>query len=181
MMLTMHPGRYTSFRVWIGELPNAEFSSSRRLTRIVPAANGPRRDSRVAAVEVSRCVGPRYIYGLIGGTWMPDQIGEVALQVSLAEQGPVFQDSLVSRMDEVRIGLPAEYGRGVLEGIDMALLEPGAVHAGGLQIHCAAHGIVSSSHNMFSHLTAILLKICSLPDETLGEDDLMKCFPQNFW
>ena len=77
--------------------------------------------TRLAAIELLVPHGARASYGLLGGHFEPRSDGQLTVNIYASSPNErCFADSLVSRIDEVRVGLPEEYVEGVLDGIDLA-------------------------------------------------------------
>jgi hypothetical protein len=121
------------------------------------------------------------MYGLLGGQWKPDVTGQLTVDVSIstANERP-FADSLASKSDEVRVGLPSEYARAVVAGVDAAKIELNTLTAARLSINCAAHGAIGSCEVVYKHLAAILVKLFNATNFNPSDDDLMKLFPPTF-
>ena len=152
-MKTLDFGKHRRARVWIGELPDTACPSVKTLTHTIAADRKSQHGSRMAAIEVFVPLGPRSIYGLLGGHWKPDLTGQLSIDVSVSTPNErLFADSLAMKGVEVRVGLPSEYAKAVLAGVDMAKSELNELTAGKLSINCAAHGIIGSCEAVYKHL-----------------------------
>jgi hypothetical protein len=119
-MRTLDLGKYRKARVWIGTLPDAAYSPREVITRVFSAGAGMRTETRAVAIEILVPLGPRSMYGLLGCHFNPDRMGQLGVDVHVASSnGPVLPDSLATRGDEVRIGLPAEYAGAILAGVSL--------------------------------------------------------------
>jgi hypothetical protein len=151
-------------RVWFKDIP-ADFSPTRRIETAAAAAlkNASRKK---VAVEAFIPRGAFAEYALLGGSWNPGRFQFTRVAVSVSnESGPAFAGHLAGRVDEVRIGLPEEYGEGVL---DTLASHAGALGRGRLLISSAAHGRIGSSVTAFSRVATVLLKLFELEDH--GDD-----------
>jgi hypothetical protein len=180
-MRTLGLGKHRRARVWIGELPDAACPSIKTLTHAIAAGKERQDGLKLAAVELLIVTGPRSIYGLLGGQWKPDATGQLSVDVSVsAANERLLADSLAMKGDEVRVGLPAEYAKAVLAGVDMAKSELNALTAGKLSINCAAHGAIGSCEAVYKHLAAILVKLFNAASVEPSDDELVKLFPPTF-
>ena len=135
----------------------------------------------MAAIEVFVPLGPRSMYGLLGGQWKPGATGQLSVDVSVsATNERLLADSLAMKGDEVRVGLPVQYAKAVLAGVDMAKSELSALTAGKLSINCAAHGTIESCEEVYKHLAAILVKLFNAASLELSDEELVELFPPTF-
>lgn len=145
-------------QLWRDELPEASYDGKEILVCDVPAAES--RSPRAAlAIEVWMPVGPRALYGLLGVRFEPRATG-LSIQVPVVSgiEGPRCAHSIASLSDEVRVGLPDEYGHEVVHGLaDQA--EKLGVGAGVLTIERAAHGLVGSSRSTFAALAILIVRL----------------------
>lgn len=180
-MRILELGKSRRARVWIGELPDAVCPSVRTLTHTIAADRESQNGLRLAAIEVFVPLGPRSMYGLLGGQFKPDATGQLSVDVDIsAADGRLFAGSLAMKGDEVRVGLPAEYTKGVLVGADLAKSEMSTLTAGKLSINCAAHGAIGSCEAVYKHLAVILIKLFNVADLEPPDDELIKLFPPMF-
>lgn len=180
-MKALELGKHRRARVWIGELPDAACPSVKTLTHTIAADRESQHGLRMAAIEVFVPLGPRSMYGLLGGQWKPDATGQLSVDVNVsAANERLLADSLAMKGDEVRVGLPAEYAKAVLVGVDMAKSELNALTAGKLSINCAAHGTIGSCEAVYKHLAAILVKLLNAASDEPSDDELVKLFPPTF-
>ena len=139
------------------------------------------REPRAAAIEILVPAGPRFLYGLLGCHFKPDQAEHVTIQVQISSpEERIFPDSLGTQMDEVRVGLPAEYGSAVLSGVALEKDRLEMLGAGNLTFNCAAHGAVGSCTVIFKHLSAMLIKILSTVTHGLSDDEMAEMFPHTW-
>jgi hypothetical protein len=181
-MRTPSIGAFRQARVWIGELPDAIYPPVDTLTHVVAAGRLPIRNGlTLATVEVFVPLGGRALYGLLGGRLKPTKGSHLSVQLSVsAPNEHSFPDSLAEKVDDVRVGLPAEYVQGVFDGIDLAKGELNTVAAGKLFIDCAAHGAIGSSSAIFKHLAAVLVKLFNIAQAESSDEELAKLFPSTF-
>jgi hypothetical protein len=180
-MRTLELGKYRRARIWIGELPDVVCPSAKTLTHAVAADGELLSSLRLAAIEVFVPLGPRSMYGLLGGQLKPDATNHLSVDVSVSSATErLLTDSLATKGDEVRVGLPAEYAQAVLAGVDTAKTELNALTSGKLSINCAAHGAIGSCGAVYKHLAATLVKLLNAPSLDLTDDELAKLFPAAF-
>lgn len=158
---------FARFRAWEGDRPNLKFSTTRVLAAQIRASRRG-TDRRIAMLEAYVPLGGMAKYGLLGGDFCPDESGTLAVSVHLGEpSGAPFAEALAARVDDVRIGLPMEYGDAVLDGIRRGQKGPSALPSGLLTIDHAAHGMVGSSANHFGRVAEGLIML--LVAEELNE------------
>jgi hypothetical protein len=105
-------------------------------------------------------------YALLGGSWQPGRSDRTEVIVNVSdERGPAFAGHLAGRVDEVRVGLPGEYGDGILAALAN---HAGELGCGRLLISNAAHGRIGSSIAAFSSVAIVLLKLFESGDH--GDD-----------
>jgi hypothetical protein len=180
-MRTLQLGKHRQARFWIGELPDVACPSVKTLTHTIAADREPRNGLTLAAIEVFVHLGPRSMYGLLGGEWKPDATGQLSIDVNISTANErLFADSLALKGDEVRVGLPAEYAKAVLAGVDAAKSELSALTAGKLSINCATHGAIGSCEAIYKHLAATLVKLFNVASLEPTDDELAKLFPPTF-
>jgi hypothetical protein len=106
-MRTLEFEKHLRARVWIGELPDAAYPSGKSFCRAIAAGRESQNGLRLAAVEVLVPLGPRSMYGLLGGEWKPTTTGQFSVDVHISSANErLFADSLAMNVDDVRVGLP---------------------------------------------------------------------------
>lgn len=174
-------GRHRRARIWIGDLPDVAYPSQKTFTHTIPAGREPYKQQRIAAVEVFVPLGPRSMYGLLGGYLQPTSTEFLRVDLSISSSNErLFTHSLAMESDEVRVGLPAEYADAVLAGVELAKEHLNIVAAGSLQINCAAHGVVGSCAVIYKNLAAILVKVFNAESLDLSDAELVKLFPATY-
>jgi hypothetical protein len=114
-------GKHRKARIWLGTLPHAVFSPSETIHYAIPARGQLREDPRLAAIEWLVPLGPRFMYGLLGGDFTSNLNDSFQVEVCTSvEDGPHFSNSLANQIDEARVGFPAEYAPAVSLGVDLA-------------------------------------------------------------
>jgi hypothetical protein len=177
----LHLGKIRHARVWIEELPDAAYPAIKVLTHTIAAGAASRNILRLAAIEVFVPLGPRWMYGLLGGQFSQDSTGQLIVDVGVSTpNGRSFPDSLAMKGEEVRVGLPAEYAQSVLAGVDLAETELKTLAPGKLSISCATHGTIGSSQAIYKHLSATLVKFFNTASLESSDDELAKLFPGTF-
>jgi hypothetical protein len=174
-------GKYRKARVWLNEFPDAKCPTE-AAQEIIVAATCHSMQTKQAAVEVFVPVGPRSMYGLLGGEFTPSATGQLKvtiISISSAANGKLLPSSLLSLSDQVHVGLPGEYCEAVKEGIRLAQKEI-AVAPGELVISYAAYGEIGSCAAVFKHLAAVLVKLVSMQKQDLTDDEIISLFPQSF-
>lgn len=170
---------YGRVRIWIGELPDATYLPIKTYTHKIAAGREPRSIIKQAAIEAYIPVGPRALYGLLGGQFEPDTTGQLTIEVNTSSpKERLFGDNLAPRGKIVRVGMPDEYSCAVLPGVALATDELGQLLSGKLLINCAAHEYSASCQLMYSHLTAILVKLFNSTNRDSSDDELKELLPR---
>ena len=146
-------------RVWVGVLPDAEYTPSSWLTKTLPATHLRAEGALRVAVETYIPHGARCCSALLGCTFRPVCGASLHLRVGVLDGTAVYSASMVARLDTVRIGHPDEMAEGVIAGLS---LPTGGV-AGDLTVQHAAYGMVGSSYGTFGEVAKILSRILLLP------------------
>ncbi len=121
------------------------------------------------------------MYGLLGGQFESSATGHLSVDVNVSTANErLLVDSLAMKRDDVRVGLPAEYAKAVLAGVDLAKNELNALTAGKLSINCAAHGAIGSCEAIYKRLAVVLVKLFNVASREPSDDDLRKLFPPTF-
>jgi hypothetical protein len=133
--------------------------------------------ARVGAVELFHHAGPYTPYGLLGATHHPSASADRELTVLVhvsTPSGAAFTESLARSFDDVQIGLPHEYVRGVIDGVSEVHGEIGGLAAGKLVFDCAAHGAIGSSLAFFQRLSRIVCRLLSAEHAQPSEDEILR-------
>jgi hypothetical protein len=139
-------------------MPEAGFTPSTTHEAVLPAAAGPAGDASVA-LEIYRPVGGYAQYGLLGARLGSRSDPGLLLRVyeSSGRGDRQYVGSLAQRVDDVRVGLPAEFASPVFEAARSEaanVLPPGV-----LEIDRAAYGSVGSSPRLFSWSCVLLVRL----------------------
>jgi hypothetical protein len=123
-------------------------------------------EARALSVEWARHLGPRFSFGLLGGSWAPSSDGLLVVRVHEgSSDGPAWPGTLLPVGDGTRIGLPAWAAQAILEHASYAL----ALGSGVLDIHRAAHDDVASSALAFAATFRALVEGLGAPRECLAD------------
>jgi hypothetical protein len=170
-------GKFRSVRVWIRELPECTFETSQRTEIIVPAADRSLPAAK-AAIEFFVPIGPRAMYGLLGGEFRPANTGQLKVIISSEKASKTpFESSLLNSNHVAFVGLHTEYADAVGEGVRLAQEEI-TLPAGEFIINCSAHSETGSSSALFKQLAMVLVKLVSSPAESLTDAEIISLFPQ---
>jgi hypothetical protein len=180
-MKNLNLGKYRQARIWIGELPDAESTAIETLTHSAAATAQLQGGLILAAVEVFVPLGPRSMYGLLGGEWRPDQSNQFRVEINVsAVNERLFPDNLALKGDEVRVGLPAEYAKAIPVGVALVKDQLTSLPSGKLSINRAAYGAIGSCEAVYKHLAAVLVKLVSSTNADWSDEELVKLFPITF-
>jgi len=159
-------------RFWFNELPDAQTLPEAVFEKTIESFKQHHTFSRSCAVEVSRHIGPIFKYGLLGASFHADaSMNMLKIKVFAQEQKSEkrsFETPLGMSQLGVYVGLPCEFSNSVFETLinssDVSILG-----AGELIISHAAYGLVGSSQQFFSRLSAILIQL--LPEQPFPPDE----------
>jgi hypothetical protein len=151
--------RHRRANVWLDEAPPASFAASSTLTRVVKPKTVVGAFRTIAAVEINIPHGPTASYGLLGAELVASTTDGLEAVVCVNAAGSEFTPSLALRRDEVRVGLPDEYARAVVVGIDEMAETIGLPTAATLRFCWAAYGLVGSSPWVFKELTILIVRL----------------------
>lgn len=160
-------------RIWLDELPAYEYQAMDTMEQ-GKEVSAITTTNQACAIELFHPVGARAYYGALGATFLAQGTDRFVVQVPISEDnGRLLDTSLAGKIDEVHIGLPREYVKGVLSGfVDDEMSQQ--LGAGTLRVCCAAHGSIGSSTLVFRALSRVLAHLfvqerTSLTDEYLVE------------
>lgn len=118
------------------------------------------------------------MYGLVGGQFESDEENCLTIDIDVSSSSErLFVDSLASKVDEVRVGLPDEYVAAFHSGIDIAQSEHSAVTSGTLLINCGAHGVMGSNKEIYKNLAIVLFKLFNSASADSSDAELIELFP----
>ncbi|WP_157654546.1 hypothetical protein [Burkholderia ubonensis] len=176
-MKTINLDKFRKARLWINELPDATYIPAGMFTHSVSVRNRGTIQMQVGAIELFVPLGARSMYGLVGGCFEPIEGDSLSVEIYISSStGRVLPENLAGSNDEVRVGLPAEYVRGIVAGIDAACSRLSGVATGKLRINCAAHGLIGSSEAIYTEVAAALVRFFHCADENTSDLDLINLF-----
>lgn len=172
-------GKYRKARVWLNELPDIDHSANVTQEAIKPMIHLPERTKK-AAVEVFVPLGPRSMYGLLGGEFKSstNQGFEITIIANTVD-GKLLHASLAGVSEQVRVGLPKEYYKAVKEGVSVAQKIGGTI-SGELVINCAAYGELGSCPAVFKHLATVLMRLFKTREYIPSDEEIVSFFPHTF-
>ncbi|HEY0426485.1 MAG TPA: hypothetical protein VGC76_01640 [Pyrinomonadaceae bacterium] len=171
-MIELQLSYFAKARVWLSELPPIDIQSTEIFKRVLPSQPGHVKDICLAGIELYVPIGAKINYALLAGKFMPDATEHLSIEMSVTVAGgDLLTWALASNVDKVRAGLAEEYAAAVLNGMSGAA---GMLGSGVLTLGPAAHGVISSSPNMFTAIAKALLSILkanprNLSDETTSQ------------
>lgn len=145
-------------RVWLGGASVPAFEPDDCLTMQVGADPGATVAIPRLTVEAIVPRGARAEYGLLGV--LLEHRDNCSLQVEVPYSqgvGTPWAESLAKAVDDVRLGIPAEYARPILEATTEFAVQ--RFPPGFLRIVEGAHGVVGSSPDFFRRLTHCVLEL----------------------
>jgi hypothetical protein len=174
VMRLLQLSRHRKARVWFNEAPNAGYSPSSFVRRVVSVGPASPPATRIAAIELMVPRGPRASYGLLGAKWIDSRSRDGEVSVAVNNKGFLMQESLAVMPDDVRLGLLDEYAAAVVSGVESVVSE-GWRFGGELNFRWAAHAAAGSSSAFFTELGALvagLLAMTTVP----SDNDLVRLF-----
>lgn len=174
MMRALGLSRHRRARVWLGELPNAEYLPTDFIRRVVSVGSASPPAGRVAAIELMVPHGPNASYGLLGAELLESGRIDGELSVAVSGTGLPMLESLAAMPDDVRIGLPNEYANAVVSGVER-VVNAGWRFEGELTFRWAAHAAVGSSSAFFAELAALVAGLLAKRSPP-SEDELYAMF-----
>jgi hypothetical protein len=172
-MRSLKLGRFGAARIWLNEGAGASYAVSRVLADTAASGRvGESLGSRSAAAEVVLPRGARSEYGLLGGSFSPQRSSSVALSVAVSNGSEPLRSSIARAVDDVRIGLPEEYAKAVLQAARVAA---SALPTGSLTFNEGAHGAVGSSPLFFGMLARFVIKLLLVPND-VSDDAIVTLF-----
>lgn len=169
-MISLLPG--VRARFWLDDLPDLAYPIVEVMERSITVRQSPAGDARRAAVELVTRAGHPSSYGLLGGSFTPQQTSRLVIQVaSLTAGAERVEWALAGGNDDVYAGLLGEDAVGVLDGVEAAMAEHD-LGAGVLRFDHAAHGVIGSSRSLFGRLGRIVVALLARPGVQWSDDDL---------
>ena len=156
---------HSKARVWITDNPSIIYPALDIVTQDIKSGLKCKSAPRKAALEINIPVGPRSCYGLLGAKFIPNNSGNLSLEIAVStDSESIFTDALAAQIDTVRIGLPMEYCQSVIEGIINSLTpENMEILGSGIIVFAqAAHGEISSSNQIFRNIAATVILLLLL-------------------
>ena len=157
-------------QLWLDEAPPADFPASTVMKRLVTPTRVVAASHRIAAIETTIHTGPMIAYGLLGGELIESDVDGLEVVVSVNPKGAPFKSSLMTRGEEMSVGLIVEYAEGVLKGVEKANDICGLPSGGILRFRWAAHGLYGSSRMSFEKLSNLVVQLLTLKKDATEED-----------
>lgn len=171
-------GKYRMARVWINDLPDT-ICSTISTSWITVTAKKLSIPSKVIAVEFLIPLGPRSMYGLLGGAFSASPTSTLRIAVPNTTIGGTYVSSLCGTSDCIERGFPIEYTDAIKEGAHMVKNEE-EIAQGELVISHAAYSEKSTCYIIYKHLAATLVKLASLEICNPTDAKIQSLFPENF-
>jgi hypothetical protein len=139
--------------------------------------------ARLAAIEMVVPLGGRIGYGLLGGSLQPAPTGELKVTAGIShEDCALYASELLPIGDDLRVGFPIEYVASIGKGVALAQSDTSRCEppAGAIVIDRAVHARVGSSVSLYTHLTAMLLRLLSRRASDPSDEELHQLFPDSY-
>lgn len=166
-------------RIWFNELPAWTYAPIEIVEYDVASLSQSSGIKTSAAVELVVPIGGRIYYGILGGSFVPQEKASITIQIPLTDRyGPLLQDTIIHSAEEVRVGFPREYLEGIVTGVKqsktLSLLGSGTLYFGN-----AAHGMYGSSIVFFRILCSIIITLLSLNQKDVSSEALIEIIQKN--
>jgi hypothetical protein len=161
-------------RIWVGESPPppCQFDAEVVLEELVHS-DGSLSEARSLTLEMLIPTGARMLYGLLGADSIPTAANKARVLVNASDvNGGVFKDSLASKLDDVRVGLPLDYAESVMAGVSKTRQEATIFPAAEIQFKRAAHGRAGSDPVIFRRLSRLLTRLMILEKLPVTEAEM---------
>jgi hypothetical protein len=174
MIQQLQLSRHRKAKVWFGEPPNAEYSPTGVIRRVISTGTFKPAPIHVVAVELMVPRGPMASYGLLGAELLDNGRHDGEVSVAVNRRGFPMDQSQAAMPDDVRIGLLDEYAEAVVSGVE-AVVHDGWGFAGELSFKWAAHAAIGSSPAIFAELSGLVARLLARTTEP-SERDLVALF-----
>lgn len=148
-------------RIWVEQIPKLTCDVGGYINDSLVAHGLIVKERQLVGVELCIRTGTRSLYGFLVGEFLPVQAEELMVRIATTNKlGDIVDWSLLRKLDQVFVGLPVEYGKGIIQG----LLEINAgclLGSGVLQFDFAAHSPVGSSEDIFRRLARLIVYLLS--------------------
>lgn len=172
MMRDIKLSGFGKARVWFSERVTPSFPCELTIQAEASAFAARALQTDRICVEAFVPRGGRVEYGLLGLAFDGDPAGRLRVEVGWSHaEGPSWKGSLVSGIDEVRLGLPEEYAIAVLRSL--ASTADGRFPSGTVRVCECAHGLAGSSATFFALLGHAVAELMLLDGTELTDDRLM--------
>jgi hypothetical protein len=148
--------------VWIDERQQIICPRTETISKELAKGLTKKSPNKRGGLEILMPAGARFFYGLLGAEFIPNDSGSFLLEVLIAtNQENIYEQSIASKLDQVRVGLPSEYSQSVIEGAIESLNETTLARFGSgvLTFDQAAHGKVGSSNIFFRHIATTVIQL----------------------
>jgi hypothetical protein len=108
--------RHRRANVWLDEAPPATFNALYSVTRTLKASKVVAAPRRIAALEIKIPRGPMNSYAFLGAELAALALDGLEVVVPINGMGSSCASSLVSKLDNVRLGMTEEYAEAVFGG-----------------------------------------------------------------
>jgi len=178
MIRTYKISNTQTVRVWIDEIPDAEYVSASVLRKDIPCEFSSEITGSFVAIERTVITGARKLYGLLGGSFRPMKTAYCRLETGMSADDPEVGSRALSRSETSIIkGLPSEYGQAVMEGA----LKFQGFKSGHVVFDHACHTAIGSSPVHFAQIayaTVTMLFSGSSRNEADLSDKVKELFSQ---
>ena len=149
-------------RVWIEDRPQAIYPASETLTKNLGSKLTINSRKKRGSLEILIPVGAKFFYGLLGAEFIPNDSGIFSLEVLVStNHEKIYEQSIASKLDQIRVGLPSEYSESVIDAVIKFLDKERLTRFGSgvLRFEQAAHSEIGSSNKFFRHIATTVVQL----------------------
>ena len=109
----------------------------------------------------------------MGAEFIPNDSGSFGIELLVStEHENIYAESIASEFDQIRLGLPSEYTKSVLDGATESLTEKklGELGSGILRFDKAAHSHIGSSNKFFRHISRTVVELLMIDRSRNNEE-----------
>ena len=156
-------GFHRKARVWIYDKPQILYPAIETVSLdIERSLSRNSQKEKTGALEILIPVGGRFFYGLLGAEFIPNDSGNFTVEVLIStDQERIYKQSIASKLDQIRVGLPSEYSQSVINGITEPLNKETLrkLGSGLLRFNQGAYSNVGSSNKIFRHIATTVVQL----------------------
>lgn len=162
--------------LWVNDSPELNSSNADYVEMHLPACVSTSQQQGISVTaELYILTSPSTNYGLLTGEYIPDLSKELKVSVAVSDEtlGSAVSWALGSRLDQIYSGLPMEYTESIRKGAIELQSRP-ILGAGCLNFHQGAHGLISSSGEVFRRIARLIVFLLASQGEIPSEEKMIE-------